>query len=142
MAGRCTGHCCDTIPLSYSPDTLAVLTLNLDALFILDNWKYLGELTVKEAGVLDKVYMLRELADGSARMHFYQCLRWDAVTGNCTVYDSRPRLCKDHPTPGAGPCERKECTSDSARNRPCGPLAPQWRPRSLSIFKEVKCTEQ
>lgn len=135
MGDRCTGHCCDTIALSYPPEFLAGLTLNNDALFVLANWRYLGQRTPREAGVLDKAYMLTELREGIERLHFYQCMRWDAETGNCMVYDSRPRLCRDHPTPREGPCERKGCTADSARNRPCGPLANRPEPRRLSIYR-------
>jgi Fe-S-cluster containining protein len=53
--------------------------------------------------------------------HYYTCRHHDTVTGNCTTYETRPRVCRDYPFYGSGyrnRCRYKTCTWEEAHNPP------------------------
>lgn len=111
MGDRCTGHCCRAFTLPKSPEDIRKMVeedrLN-DGPFILDMLIYLGLFDVNPAGgVLDEPW------------HYFTCRHLDTATGNCTVYEQRPHLCRNYPNDKA--CEFPGCTWDAVRPSPLGP---------------------
>lgn len=53
-----------------------------------------GQADLKDADMVAD--MLVPLRDGDAVLHF-TCRHWDPASRLCTVYDRRPRMCRDYP---------------------------------------------
>ena len=49
----------------------------------------------------------------------YRCKHWDPETGDCTIYDIRPQMCRDYP--GAHGCNYAACTWHSRRQEKKAP---------------------
>lgn len=100
MTMRCTGHCCRRFPL---PQSLAVLRLRAaaqpdsmqDLPFIADMLIPLGEGTY---------------GDGTPN-YLYTCRHHNAETGDCKVYEMRPRMCSEYPYGKA--CTQADCTMEN-----------------------------
>ena len=52
------------------------------------------------------VIYLRPKENGKG--HWYTCKHYDKVSGNCTDYENRPKMCSDYPY--GGKCKYKGCT--------------------------------
>lgn len=106
---RCSGHCCRGFPLpGVSPHWLLTTRGDPEYLFIADmlvnpRWVPFGDMLPE--GVL------------SSGIWIWDCRHQDSVTGNCTVYEQRPALCRNHPGHDryAGACIRRECTRRTVR---------------------------
>ncbi len=46
---------------------------------------------------------------GAPPDHWYRCRNQDVATGDCTIYPTRPQMCRDYPTASVG-CTNAGCT--------------------------------
>jgi Fe-S-cluster containining protein len=125
---RCTGACCRDFNLPYAPDEMneernkereqgrkevaklrklglnaqanstALRYLESDLNLVPDMVTYLGTNNIS--------------ADGDTAknpINHYRCNYHDPVSGNCTIYECRPRMCRDYPGTG-GICLYNGCT--------------------------------
>ena len=44
----------------------------------------------------------------ATEQHYWTCSNHDRATGNCAIYDTRPRMCKEYPY--GRPCGYIDCT--------------------------------
>ncbi len=77
---RCTGHCCD--PVRLSADVAEKL--------------FLGEHEDPEKWVVQSMLEAEWLHFPTGRMYF-KCIYFDEESRNCTIYEERPRMCRDYP---------------------------------------------
>jgi Fe-S-cluster containining protein len=121
MGDRCTGHCCRKVSLPFHPSDVPVILeernrrlagkqpnpdieVYADFPRISTIFKYLySSFTDVEDGT--------ESAEGLR--HFYTCTML-AANGDCTIYEDRPKMCKDYPY-GDSPCMYQDCTWDEKR---------------------------
>lgn len=105
---RCTGHCCRAFTLPFTPQGLAALVAReahlpkSEARELAPMLVYLGTFEPQEAEA-------RFGHCSSGEHHYWTCRNHDRVTGNCTIYETRPRMCIDYPY--GKPCNYIECTS-------------------------------
>lgn len=102
---RCTGHCCErfTLPFTSIEEMREQHAQRIesggvgfqDGDFILDMLIKLPEQDTDVDGAPLK-------PDDATRHRFYTCRHHDKATGNCTVYEQRPRMCSGYPY-------KKEC---------------------------------
>ncbi|MDQ7818704.1 MAG: YkgJ family cysteine cluster protein [Melioribacteraceae bacterium] len=125
---RCTGHCCKDFTLAYSPEELKkefdeTLSKNRKILKqIKDREKRYDEtISYMKSDIYLVPQMVIHLASIEVNcngelhpltLHHYTCTNHDPVTGNCKIYEARPRMCSnfpyyDHPN---GECPYKGCT--------------------------------
>lgn len=122
MAGdRCTGHCCRAFTMHYSPEQL------LSRCFY-DNDVGDGRVLASMARPLG--YFSRADAPPGHRnppsgSWWYTCAHFDEASGQCGIYDRRPRMCWMFPYGSA--CPYEGCTWDKGRGgcvgHPPGPHA-------------------
>lgn len=104
---RCTGHCCRQFFLPVRPGELAeraaeendseIRTVARMAIPIArEDWQELCVTDDCEAVEAQGGWM-------------YTCKNFDTVAGNCTIYETRPNMCRDYPYGRA--CRYRECTS-------------------------------
>lgn len=94
MTERCTGHCCRCFPVSSTLDHLRSIAANP------------GNASAAEAAqIADMLIPLGQREDGR---EMYTCRHHDAETGDCRIYDDRPRMCRDYPYGKS--FEHSECT--------------------------------
>ncbi len=102
MGDRCTGQCCRAFFLPYSPEALDALaarqpdeeTLQVHGMVV-----HLGLFDVNPAGGLNPV-----------PCHYYTCKHFDEPSGNCGIYETRPKMCRDFPY--GKPCPFPDCGWD------------------------------
>lgn len=124
---RCTGHCCREFWLGFSPEEL---------MGAYHRWQQGGR---GERATMSGTSQERELAEihliapmvihlgytdqdprrvnptdadlkgEKIKGHRYRCKHWDSKTGDCTIYDIRPVMCRDYPGRGKG-CNYAACT--------------------------------
>lgn len=103
---RCTGHCCRSFRLSRPPGNPAsAQPLDVDDFTVATMVLPLG---VFPAGT--------PLPNGQTSRGgaYYDC-RHQQANGDCAIYESRPRMCRDYPK--AGQCDKAGCTDACARPR-------------------------
>ena len=109
MSDRCTGHCCRSFHLPYSPTELRRYIIEgeqhlngrkhvYDGLQILDMVMYLGWKPADEDGP-------------PPQGHIYTCKNLNVETNDCTAYETRPGMCRDYPY--NKPCRYQGCTEPS-----------------------------
>ncbi len=86
-----------------------------DVEFMADNAVYLGQGTAARRPMRIE---RPEFALQVAESHYYTCKLFDAEAGNCTAYDTRPKVCSGYPY--GRPCLYTECTCDEARSGKMG----------------------
>lgn len=97
MADRCTGHCCEDFILPYSPEELHTkMRGHKDDPLIQRMVLYLG-----------KYRAANQDFPGGAEGHHYTCRYFDKKSRDCTIYEQRPDMCRDHPY--EKPCTFKGC---------------------------------
>jgi len=94
---RCSGHCCRSFPVSASLAHLRAIAS--------DPRRSDRE---EAAKIADMLVPLGEEVRGGRLQTVYTCKHHDAASGDCTIYDDRPRMCRDYPYRRA--CEHAECT--------------------------------
>ena len=103
---RCSGHCCRQFTLPFSPDELLDQMTDpkknfLDGVQIAEMVVYLGFTTPPpEMGPTEEQLKVER--------HRYTCRNFDDATGSCTVYETRPHMCRDYPH--GNPCRYVGCT--------------------------------
>lgn len=117
MADRCTGHCCKSFYLPYTVEGLR-------------------ELAARKAaeGVWETAVEARQVADMivpvEGEENRYSCIHHSADTGDCGIYLTRPRMCRDFPDDR--PCPFVGCEWDAAK----AGLHPSKRHRRLPMYVE------
>ena len=117
MADRCTGHCCKSFNLPFSPTELRERYCN---------WLCKSGESVVEMGPQDifLIYpMVRYLGlikpphscfNETEEGHYYTCVHFnrspDGDGGDCAIYDIRPAMCREYPY--GRKCHYKDCTWD------------------------------
>lgn len=98
---RCIGRCCRAFVLSAELGDLETydFTNTQDGAFIKDMLIPLGRVTTNP--VTGFVY--------SCEKELWACKHHDTKTGDCTVYDNRPTMCRLHGVAAAYPCEVPDC---------------------------------
>jgi Fe-S-cluster containining protein len=89
---RCTGHCCRAFSLEYPEKTVR-------------------EEAAKENSFIPDVKTIAEMLIplGVFRGQELFTCKHLSQTGNCTIYETRPKMCRDFP--GPDPCKYKNCAS-------------------------------
>lgn len=95
---RCTGHCCKSFWLPTSPIELAHQAKRAK----LRKSKFDQDDCLK---IADMVIYQRPHEKGG---HRYTCKHFDAISGNCTNYENRPKMCSEYPY--GSKCKFKLCT--------------------------------
>lgn len=124
MGDRCTGHCCRRFYLPLKPEELARA---FEA-------HQRGEVNYDQIELVAPMVVSLEPHE-SGTGHWYTCRHLNVMTGDCTNYENRPRLCSGYPDYGqGGGCSYAECTWDEMR-------APRAVSRS-ALLREVDKMKQ
>ncbi len=129
MGDRCTGACCMAFPLPEDPGGLWKrydhwlrhrhglqqqgdddVPLLIDIHIIAPMVEYLGYQTTPMYEVAESARALTTA--GKTQPHWYRCKLFDQDTRLCTIYERRPRMCRDYPY--GKPCEYAACEWDGA----------------------------
>lgn len=98
MGDRCTGHCCREFTLPFSDQEI-------------EDYAAGRNLPPDESS--DSGFMARNAVFvGKSRYggKYFTCKQYDAETGDCRAYESRPRVCKQYPNYKSGwVCGNKGC---------------------------------
>lgn len=93
---RCTGHCCLRFYLPYvGAEAVAAAVLEHN---IIDG-----------AFIVDMILPIEGPLDEYNSQGLFTCRHFDGI--DCTVYESRPKMCKDYPY--GRPCTNSECTMEN-----------------------------
>ena len=103
MGATCSGcgACCDLIPLDQTPEQIAASVAAWpDAV---DNHyfggDYLVPVTKAEAEQINPALVRIHPSDKS----WYTCRAFDATSRRCTIYETRPKMCRNYPWYEWGP---------------------------------------
>jgi Fe-S-cluster containining protein len=93
---RCSGHCCKCFPLLLTPEELDWRQESFqDGPQINEMVIHLGRFPNQRTGV---------------EFDHYTC-KYHLPSGDCGIYEHRPRMCRDHPHYNRGAsCDYTECT--------------------------------
>lgn len=160
-AQRCTGHCCKHFYLPYGPEEMKAeyrrwLVLNgehrrsgIEALSMGPPEGLRGG--AKESTIIDihliypmLIYLGRfrdqlpykpvrppeSLGEG---VHIYTCKHLDRKTGDCTIYEIRPQMCREYPYSGL--CNYAGCTWEERKVKPL-PKPPKERSARLKVLED------
>jgi len=137
VTDRCTGHCCKKFFLPLSPDELKqryeswqrrgrspiLPTLSerlLPMKYALPEEIWLVYPMVRHLGTTEEVQPPHTVGNiDNHPGHFYTCKHYDAKSGDCTIYDIRPKMCADYPYSGF--CQYADCTWEARKLREDGP---------------------
>ena len=112
MADRCTGHCCRNFVLPCSPEEIEEYKTSPvpERRQIARMVVYLGPVT----GDFSPPGAWRKNAVPT-QGYQYGCTLLDPVTGDCTIYDDRPPMCRVYPSNHRGDaCVHRGCTSSES----------------------------
>jgi len=130
LKSRCSGHCCQNVCIAISPERLKASYLLkgrdkenrifsskeywnndfIDIDLIYPMLRFKRKQTVHEdSGDLDPG-LAKKFSKGS-KYYVYSCVHHDTKTGNCTIYDIRPEMCRTH---GLSGCGYTGCTNKPA----------------------------
>ena len=104
MGDRCTGHCCRKFYLPLLPEQLARA-----AILRVARPHYKPEEIRKVAAMA--VYLGEHDKHG---LHVYTCRHLNVISGDCTVYEDRPDVCRDFPYGDVCMHAASGCTWDAA----------------------------
>ncbi len=115
MGDRCTGACCEELAITGVGRTVdEVLTFvrgrGLDGPFIADMLVPLR--AVVPGALAPNGDVVQVEPDGGGWV--FACRHFDAAARSCTVYDRRPRMCRDYPY--GSPCLHGRCTWGAGRS--------------------------
>jgi Fe-S-cluster containining protein len=104
---RCTGHCCSRLTLSFGPRRLRRMAREdkapdikqIAAMLLYVGYQRVGKLS-------DSPEWTRKKA------HFYRCA--NLVDGNCSIYESRPKMCREYPY--GERCSYAKCTWSAVKS--------------------------
>jgi Fe-S-cluster containining protein len=126
--GDCSGKCCAVFNFPVTPEQLLQRSEGREGPYP-DEDRFLADMLVKltpeeamERGLRHEVdpptgFDLREWSEHTGPL--YTCRHWDEETRLCTVYDQRPRMCRDYPYAGRcqHDCECKFTQPDNVRTQ-------------------------
>jgi Fe-S-cluster containining protein len=100
---RCTGHCCVLFPIPHSLNELQN-----------------GRDRFQDGHLLADILVFKgttgeEYNNGGVR-YWFTCSKFDKTTGNCTIYEQRPWMCREFPY--GRECEHEDCTEGSLPDVP------------------------
>lgn len=92
----CTGQCCAVFYVPWHKDELAATTpIDPDDVTLK---QMLIPLTRREVRARRAKFGISPTTLGEdTEGHWYKCRHWDEDTRLCTIYDSRPTMCRDFP---------------------------------------------
>lgn len=108
---RCTGQCCRDFVLPYSPmeiDRMNKFYLRTGRHKFQD-WPIIGQMLIFLRMDQHNPNLIGSPTSEIYKYH-YTCKHFDKSTGDCMIYDSRPRMCSGYPTYQDGRCLYKGCT--------------------------------
>ena len=105
---RCTGHCCQSFPL----------TATMDELWTDSVLEEVGGRTRFGPGEAQKVVRMVLPLPNIGDVQRYTC-RHLLPSGDCGNYEDRPRVCRDYPYGQA--CQNPHCQWGAGRNPPIPP---------------------
>lgn len=125
MGDRCAGDCCRRFSLPFSPRELRRRADKLvDGEQVRDMVIYLGR---QRPGKMHIDWPEKHAKD---KRHYYTCKNLSADGTSCTIYETRPQVCRSFPN--GTQCPYKGCTWDLV-NGPDAPKEEVYNPRSLRI---------
>ena len=116
LCASCQGWCC-RLPVEVRVEDLVRMGV-IDPFEAEEEPRLLAR-KLKKAGIIDHFNFKNSLFTLAQRAND-DCLYLDEQTRRCTIYERRPRTCRNHPTigprPGFCPYRQQEPSSDEARN--------------------------
>ena len=114
---RCSGHCCKAFILPWlSPDEIKnekkFYHRDAEGLKILNMIIYLGNDPINFPQAARKVIPIGNFKP-TPNAHYYTCKHHCNITGNCLIYNDRPKMCRTFPdqeTNWKGACGFRGCT--------------------------------
>ena len=117
--GTCLGYCCESFPIQLSkPERQRMIDWQA-AGCPAEGWRrddgetvtysYV-DARVSPSFIQDMLIPLEEYANDGSRRQMHTCRHWDRNTRLCTIYDSRPSLCRTYPNYGECDHKGKGCT--------------------------------
>lgn len=107
MGDRCTGHCCERFYLPWTPAELKRRAKDHP------DDKQLNQ--VAEMVIfLEYGTNKHSLRPGQHFGNWYTCKNFDTKTRGCTIYETRPDMCREYPY--SEPCDYNVCEWDDGRN--------------------------
>ena len=97
---RCTGVCCAVFTLPYNPSELLKIkgmSRDPDADQIIEMVISLPDLAMVRERERRFGIPSRDFDEDTYGGRFYTCKYWDEITLKCTIYETRPRMCRDFP---------------------------------------------
>jgi Fe-S-cluster containining protein len=133
MGDRCTGQCCKSFFLPFSPielrrlykAALAAEPGDVQVWYREDGTEMrtwydrnevlkIGSMVVHLGFFTDRTADKHPTGDVMTDGHYYTCKHFEAATGNCLNYENRPLMCSDFPY--SKPCPHEDrCRWDVAR---------------------------
>jgi Fe-S-cluster containining protein len=128
MEKRCKGQCCRVFTLPLPPEELKeryehFLNNGKDRLHKSDQRSYYQK--NEQYTSTEEIYLIYPMVKYLGKfkktpqgyrtneyIHHYTCKHLDKKTGNCTIYEIRPKMCRRYPD--AGICYYKGCSCDRA----------------------------
>lgn len=122
---RCTGHCCKNFSLPVSPEELrdkyrqwlgaqgnkpGVISMSgaLEPYGVWDPDIHIIAPMVVYLGRGAPIPRYINSHEKGSDVHRYRCKHWNQKTGDCTIYDIRPQMCRTYP--GMAGCNYAACT--------------------------------
>lgn len=104
---RCTGHCCTCFTFPWSPEVLELVDQAEQGRARGEDWPEGVPQLQDGATIAAMVVPIGPGIEGTGLFE-YTCKHYDADSGNCTAYDSRPQMCREYPY--GRPCPWADCT--------------------------------
>lgn len=125
MGDRCTGDCCRKFFLNASPQWFATRLANLK----------LEKRSEPEVEQIAEMLILIESV--SEEENYYTCKNHDPISGDCRIYETRPKMCRDYPYHGQR-CRYPGCQAEQFR----AVLPPRFNPNfNLKVLDNTKVTD-
>jgi Fe-S-cluster containining protein len=109
---RCTGHCCRRLFVHAIAERFDFSLAKFREVIAADLAADPARVPRDYVFVADMLIPTGErVGPGERSLEWYACRHFDEKTGDCTVYDQRPKMCSEYPyrggTCGAAGCTRK-----------------------------------
>ncbi len=115
--GRCSGHCCQAFTLPLTPEYVDELKSAAEGAERGEPWpSHLRRYTDDDIAIVAR--MVRPLGRFPiltpaghrfrSPLEWYACEHHDSESGDCKIYETRPRMCRDHPY--GNTCNYVDCT--------------------------------
>lgn len=113
-ADRCTGHCCKEFQLPWDPASLAAALLKHRAgTEKIQDMEQIAAMVIYHGPVASH-HAVHDLK--GQKFHNWTCRHFDKSKRLCTIYPTRPNMCRKHGTDY--PCATQGCTMTTAKRDP------------------------